>query len=186
MARTIKRLLNSIPLAIETALAGATTELLADMDSYIFTDAKALQGESYSTKPMYVSIKTKERGNGFATKFGSQLSNKSLRPIGKTGKKTKSTQYLKRGYAEFREKVGRRSDKVNLDLTGQLRASLRIGKDSNRAFTIGIAGQFAANKAQWMEDKYNKKIFGVTSSQKKAFFTNFNKILRREFQRLNK
>ena len=106
--------------------------------------------------------------------------------IGKTGKKTKSTQYFKNGYAGFREAVGRSSDAVNLDLTGQLRASLRIGKDSKRAFTIGIAGQFAANKAQWMEKKYGKKIFGVTRSQKKAFLNNFNKILSDEFQRINK
>lgn len=99
----------------------ATLAVEAKMKNRIFDQGVAQDGSKigkYSEKPTY--IKNKQGLPKFAN-------------VGKNGKskfkngKSKETRYFGRGYFEYRAKVGRKNNTVDLNLTSSLFLSLKTG-----------------------------------------------------------
>ena len=142
-------------------------ELRANFINRIFKDGLATNGGLigyYSTKPIYVSI------SGAKKAYGSQVRSSSLKGKGKysskdfaNGKKRRS-QYMAGGYAEFRTVVGRKADKVNLDLTGTLKGSIQLGQRQN-TISLEIRGTEEPKKAAGLEKHFGKTIFAVSSEE---------------------
>lgn len=118
----------------------------------------------YSTKPLYVSL-------GSQT---SQVRKSSLKPKGKfssepefkNGKKRKS-QYFPGGYKEYRETVGRKTDRVNLDLTGALMGSIKPGTTYGNP-SLGFTSEDEVKKADGNEKRFGKIIFSPSEQEIEA------------------
>jgi hypothetical protein len=67
------------------------------------------------------------------------------------------TQY----YKKKRSEKGRRIDKVDLSFTGKLSKEFSIAANGNN-IGIGFITDYGANLHEYLEEKYNKKIWGVT------------------------
>lgn len=153
----------------------------------IFEDGKKSDGTligKYDTKsPLYANPVNYKGGNKF-------------RPLkGKTGKsKFKNgtqhkTRYFK-NYKELRNTLGRRIDKVNLQLNYDLfsdfansskgNAPKRITpkKVNNFEYTMGFSRNINALKREGLEDKYGV-IFNTTKQEKKLFVDTLNFNLRK-------
>jgi len=107
----------------------------------------------YSTKSTYISPeqspkKFSVKGKSGKTKF-------------KNGKPHKS-RYFEQGYKEFRETIGAETSHVNLQLSGKLKTSFIIQNDSGK-YKIGFDSTYGKDISDGMEDKYNQKIWGVSS-----------------------
>lgn len=112
----------------------------------------------YSQKPLYVNPKN---------------SPKKFEPKGKTGKSTfnngkkHKTAYFS-SYGNFRQKIGRESAFVNLQLTGGLRSAWQIKKLTS-GYAIGFWSNKYADRAEGLEKHFgNKEIWGVTTQDKKV------------------
>lgn len=145
----------------EKIMTVAAHEVLSEMQQRIFSKGVAVDNSmigQYSNKPIYMPVPMK------------QVKNKGFKRIGKTGKKTKKTQYFEGGYKEFRQKAGREANKVNLDLTGSLRLSMAVG-NYNNGKVIFFNQPESIKKARGNEERFGKKIFGA-SKQERELFTN--------------
>jgi hypothetical protein len=72
------------------------------------------------------------------------------------------------GYKEFRAKVGRQNKFVNLDLTGSLRLSVKVGK-SGKLTAIGFDAAEGRKRATENEERFKKRIFGLTDEERALF-----------------
>ena len=161
----------------ESLLRTVSTTLLADVKTRIHEQGKASDGTDigkYSTKPMYVSLKS---NIGNAGKFG--------RPVGKTGKskfkkgkragQDHTSRYFPGGYNEFKTAIGRNQlGKVNLSLSGDMNSQLTI-QPTEKGFGFGWPdGTGKGSKflrAQALEKKYGKKIWSLTDNEKTKTIT---------------
>jgi len=135
----------------------AGTTLLASNIARIHNEGKAVDDSrigSYSTKPAY---------------FSPERSPKKFTPKGKNGKskfangKRKKTRYFSNGYKGLRQEIGRQVNTVDLSFTGKL--SREFGIDfQGRGFVIGWTTKDATAKAVQLENKYGKRIWGVSKS----------------------
>lgn len=153
-------------------LTEAVFAVLADMQERIFTDGldrKRQKIGEYSEKPIYVPVPYPQvRGGG-------------LKRVGKTGKKTKKTQYLGGGYKEFRQKVGRSTERVNLDLTGSLRLSMDVGNHKDGK-AIGFTSPRAFEIARGNEQRFGTIIFRLTKQERATF----RKVVARKIRQIRK
>lgn len=102
-------------------------------------DANEAKIGQYGTKPISISKKDQARNTG----------------------KT----YFTGGYAEYKTAIGKNPGYVNLTNTGQMfqdYAYFDLGVDSAG---IGFQNNVNFNKSQWIEDKYEKKIFQQSSQE---------------------
>jgi len=113
----------------------------------------------YSTNPMYVNP---------------AISPKSFTPEGKTGKTSfadgtaHKTKYFGAGYKGFRGFIGRRTNTVDLQLTGSLFKGYTFQVVNPKKMVIGfISGQ--AKKAEGNEKRFNTLIYGYGVREKKVF-----------------
>jgi len=97
----------------------------------------------------------------------------------KNGKKGYYGRYFAGGYKEFRNFVGRKSDHVNFDLTGELKMDFNNGSTAtpekvndfeyvirlNRLRNIGLRGH--------LDVKYNK-VFVISSKEREVFYKDFD------------
>ncbi len=150
----------------------AAYEVLAEMQTRIFEEGKDSNGNDigqYSTKPIYVPSPYP------------QVNNSGLKKVGKNGRKTKKTSYLKGGYKEFRQKAGRKTNRVNLDLTGGTRLAMNVGIFQSKK-AIGFTTPLAVEIAEGNEGRYKKRIFKLTVKEREIF----NKAVAREIRRIRK
>ena len=107
----------------------------------------------YSTAPIYVNPAKSPRAIG--------------RPIGKSGRSKflsgddHKTRYFEGGYKAFREKIGRPTDVVNLQLTEDLKDNTLPELDQGR-YVFGFGHDFASKKATGNEERFKKQIFDLT------------------------
>lgn len=128
--------------------------LLASNIRRIHNEGQAVNGKigSYnSTSELYVNPKNSPR---------------VFPPIGKTGKsvfkngKKHKTGYFP-SYKGFRNKIGRETGFVNLQLSGKLLKDW-IMLQENKDWVIGFKSLYGAQISRGMEQKYGKLIWGVT------------------------
>lgn len=80
----------------------------------------------------------------------------------KNGKPHK-IKYFAQGYKGFRDKIGRETAYVNLQLTGSLKADFNILKSSN-GYTIGFSKK--AEIAEGLEKHFKSQIWGLSQTDK--------------------
>lgn len=144
----------------------------------IFTRGRNSKGRkigSYSTNPMYVSIAAQKK------KTGSQIRNSGLKPQGKDGSKQfksgkkKRSMYLKSGYSEFRQVVGRQNRFVDFNLTGNLSASIGHGT-TRKGAALGFLNEDSLRLAQQLEEKYGP-VFDVSKREEQKAIEQGEQIL---------
>ncbi len=69
--------------------------------------------------------------------------------------------YKEGAYKKKREARQKRVDKVNLDFTGKLSKEFSL-EASGQTVGVGFTTEYAANLYEVLEEKYKKKIWGVT------------------------
>lgn len=178
----IVQLLKSLRAKVESEtpriVTTAAFSVLAELQDRIFRDGKAADGSqigSYSTDEIWIKIPYQGVNNSRLKKKG--------KPKGKDkkAKETKSTMYFSGGYSEFRKKVGRQNDKVDLSLSGELARNIVVGKKDD-SIVIGISTSESVKKAESLEDMYKKPIFELTNEEKSLFL----RIINRELETLFK
>lgn len=128
-------------------------------------DTKGRKIGSYSTKAFYV---------GKASKSLIGLPKSKFTPQGKNGKSTfkngrkKKTRYLKNGYKEFRERAGRQSKTVDLNLSGSLFTSMQIGIKGDK-INFGFTDPKSVQKAIGNERRFRRVIFTPSQNELQVF-----------------
>ncbi len=180
----LKRLSAIIRKAADVAKINALNNLEASYKTRIFTDGKRTSGGaigSYSTTATYVSIA------GAKAKYGSQLKSSALSPKGKNGAskfkngKSKKSEYFADGYAGFRNKVGRQSEKIDFNLTGNLKDSI-VGGTSREGLSLGYLNSDAEVLSNNLERRFGE-VFAPTDAEVEEVLDNientiFDAILR--------
>ena len=138
-------------------------DLQADMLQRIFVNGLDNGGSDigkYSTKPMYAS----------PSSFTSQVRKSGIKPKGKNGSskdfangKQRKSQYLPGGYSELRAVLGRQNSKVDLNLSGALFNSIKVGVSGE--LTIGFNNDNEFEKAKGNEARFNKVIFAASEKE---------------------
>lgn len=113
-------------------------------------------GQNYSTKPAIVKQDV------------------FIKPSAFKGKKTMKLEY---GYKELRDIQGLKTDKVNLNYSGELKNKLRIAR-SEKSVVIGIVDRLNADKAKRLEEKYQTKIFAFSEKEIQSHLKNVVKKLK--------
>jgi hypothetical protein len=147
----------------------------ADIKRRIFLDGLDANGTkigSYSTDPIYVGVEAAKK------RYGSQIPTSKLKGKGKGGKgkfkngKTRKSQYFERGYAGFREFMGRDIGTVNLDLTSNLQNSILTGTSGNVGTISFISGNLKTGDvsgetlAGYLEEHFgDKDIFSASQAE---------------------
>lgn len=164
----------------------ACTEFTSGLKKRVFNQGLDATGQkigSYSTKPYYQSIE------GSKTKYGSQIKNSALKPKGKYGDKKHldgsdyRTQYMERGYAEFRETVGRQSKSVDLFLTGSLSGAIKQGDTTDGGQAVSFNNPDIAKQARDLEKQFGKqgKIFVAGANEVEAIKSMITQEITRAF-----
>lgn len=148
---------------LNKAILSAALTVNADMSERIFVDGKASDGSDIgkynTTEELYVNPKNAPKK--FPTK-GKEGNAKF-----KDGTPHK-TGYFE-SYAEFRKKVGRKTNKVNLVLFGALQSNLSNGvKPNDRGASLGLS-EINALKAEGQEEHWSKLIFKHTADEIKKY-----------------
>lgn len=98
---------------------------------------------------------------------------RAIQPKGKTGKtvfkngKPHKTRYFANGYRGYKTALGFNASKVNMQLTGRLKADWVVLKSFN-GYVIGFASSYGKNVSIGNEQRFQKPIWGVTSADKKV------------------
>jgi hypothetical protein len=180
----------SIQKAIEKTTADQLVELntmRGAMTQRIFLRGQNSAGQaigSYSTKAMLVG------GKSFSSLKGQAKSSKAINKIFATKAARKKQKWvhvkgknlvvLEQGYKEYRELLGRKTDKVNLDLTGDLRGSLIVGKTKAGTLALGIRDLKNKKKRQSIELKFGR-VFTPTDQEVASFNRRMSEHLKRNF-----
>lgn len=154
----VQRFRTEFPQTFKTRLVEVSkVALMGKMIERIFEDGLDSKDSvigSYSTKPMYAP-------KGIFVKAS------AFKPKGKKSSKNK-TMLLEGGYKQFREIQGRPTDKVNLDLSSDLRSSIQLVSDDNTV-VIGISNKVNSNKARGNEKRFKKRIFSPSPNDIEYF-----------------
>lgn len=144
------------------AVGQVYSTILADMVIRIFEEGKNSSGDfigKYSTNDTYINTekespkKLPARGKNGNTKF-------------KDGNPHKTT-FFGGGYKEFKGKIGRGSSFVNLRLFGLLQNDMAAGLiKKGDVWQIALKRQFNADKARGNEDRFDHKIFALTTDER--------------------
>lgn len=130
----------------DRVMIAATNTVLAEQKKRIFQKGLASNDQkigTYSTDPISISRKNQSRNTG----------------------KT----YFKGGYKQYKGLTGKGNSFVNLRNTDQMMMDLSTFVLGKNEYGIGFTNDFNANKAEWMEDKYNKEIFATTNKEDNLF-----------------
>lgn len=79
-------------------------------------------------------------------------------------------------YKDYRNTIGRQTEVVDLDLSGDLRSDFRSGnpkKVSNEEFVVQLKRPKNVLKAEGLDDKY-KRVFALTDKERKHFIETLN------------
>lgn len=114
-----------------------------------------LISKSYSKNTLYINPKRVDKLLP-KTKLNSLLNKQPKKKNGKARKTVKFTD----GYEGFRKAVNRKVDKVDVDLTSTLRDSIQVGEFRGSP-ALGIVSEDMVDRAGYLEEKYDKEIFGT-------------------------
>lgn len=198
-----KQKANLAKIANGEALQIAAVETHRAMANRIFNDGGAQTGQigKYDTvKPLYVNPKNspktfvpegKDATLGYK-KNAAGSSNQTL--LIKTTKKNKKGQFTSKkmavksnfeerktkwfpSYSAFRQTIGRKTDKVNLNLSGRLQSHFVTGlvRKGNSTFVSVLKRQEDIDKKDGAEKHFGKKIFSLTDKERKLFISTVNK-----------
>lgn len=170
--KDVKKFLESLFTGIEKvkgdSLLVATKTMEGEIKRRVFTNGRDSSNRrigKYSRNPMYVSIAGAKR------RYGSQIRVSALRGRGKNSNKRKfkngkerKSMYFSGGYAEFRTKVGRQAQRVDLNLTGTTEKTISTALLKNRAI-IGWLNDERYLISQALEKKYGTTIFEPTKKE---------------------
>lgn len=138
----------------------------ADYKERIFKDGKdSKEGNigKYSTKPFYAGAKNL-----------TGLPKGKFKPVGKNGRsrfnngKPKKSRYLPKGYKEFRERAGRQSKKVDLNLTGASERSIKTGLRGDKV-VLGFTSKERFDILRGNEKRFKKDILTLSKSERLTF-----------------
>lgn len=121
----------------DRAMRTALNSVLAEQKRRIFSqgnDASNSQIGTYSTKPTSISRKDQAKNTG----------------------KT----YFPGGYAEYKTLIGRNPGKVILRNTDQMMMDYGVLVLGGDKYGLGFTNDINGDKSEWMEEKYDKDIFG--------------------------
>ncbi|VXB02775.1 hypothetical protein [Chryseobacterium sp. 8AT] len=161
LIRKYEQYKKDLPDILEDKILDETAaELERKVRKRIFTDGLDSDGniiaQSYSTKPTIVKQDV------------------FIKPSAFKGTKTMKLEY---GYKELRDIQGLKTDKVNLDYSGDLKRSLRVAR-SEKSVVIGINEKRNLDKVQNLEKKYQTKIFAFSKKEIQDHIQNIIKKLR--------
>lgn len=105
----------------------------------------------YSIRPIYVNPKVSP------VKFIPKTKVK-INPV---------TRYFPGGYKQFRGYIGRKTDKVNVDLSHKLKEDWRIFYMGPGHYTIGFQSEYGKNVSHGNENHFKTRIWGVTVQDRK-------------------
>lgn len=137
------------------------TTLAASNVRRIHNEGKAVNGSNignYDTKSIYVNPDKSPK------KFTPQ--GKGGDKVFKSGKAHK-TKYFDKGYKGFRAQIGRRTNKVDLNLTAKLEFSFQPEARGND-WVVGFTSKEQAKIARGNEKRFGKIIWGVSSDDDKV------------------
>lgn len=189
---TSNRVTTFLEQSIQKAIDKTTADQLVELNAMrgvmirrVFLRGQNSAGQSigsYSTEPILVG------GKSFSNLKGQAKSSKAINKIFATKAARKKQKWvhvkgknlvvLEQGYKEYRELLGRKTDKVNLDLTGDLRGSLIVGKTKSGTLALGIRDLKNKKKRQNIELKYGR-VFTPTDQE----LANFNRKMAAHLQR---
>lgn len=150
-------------IASSDALLIAVKDITGVIGERIFEEGKAVNGNigKYSTEPTYIGDKNSPKAGTKEGKYGEKEF--------KDGTPHKTT-YYNGGYSEYRSAMGRKNDKVNLNLTGRLETNFLNGIVELDTDEMGIKlrGENVA-KAKGGELRFAKPIFELTKKERARF-----------------
>ncbi len=155
----------------------AIKELDAEYHNRIFTKGKSTAGMKigkYGTNPMYAPVS--------GGRAGSQVASSKLKPKGKNGKakfkngRVRKSMYMAGGYKEYRETVGRQTETVDLNLTGNLSTQITTGR-TKQGVVLGFVDDDSSNLADKLEAKYGKDIFSVSDREEEAVLQTIKEVI---------
>lgn len=180
-------------LANDNPLKIASRTAHKDMVQRIFEEGKRTDGGNigqYDTKhPLYVNPNTAPRKTAVKAKGIEGLlptQGKTGEHLFKNGKEHKTT-YVK-NYKDLRNRIGRRIDKVNLNLTGDLQLDISNGRVptpvriSQHEYHITVKRGINSDKIRGNEKKYGK-IFSHSTGEINKFQKIAELELRNEFSK---
>ena len=152
-------------------------ELMAMHKKRIFDDGLNTKGESlgeYSTEEAYFSKDEFVRKAAFKPqgKDPKKQLKTTLFDIGTKKKRTvqikknfteRKTMFLPKGYSEFRDIQGRKTDHINFKLSGSLEAGINVVKNENSAL-YGTTSAFESKKFEGLEERFDG-VFGLTQGE---------------------
>ncbi|MFC7347312.1 hypothetical protein ACFQO9_11345 [Chryseobacterium zhengzhouense] len=161
LIRKYEQYKRDLPDIIEDNILKETAEELErKVKKRIFIDGLDVNGntigENYSTKPTVVKQDV------------------FIKPSAFKGKKSMKLEY---GYKELRDIQGLKTDKVNLNYSGELKSKLRVAR-SEKSIVIGIIDRINAEKAKKLEEKYQTKIFSFSQKEVESYLKNVVKKLK--------
>lgn len=143
--------------AAEQIIIPNANELLAKIKNRIQIDGKNSSGSDigrYSKKPAYYSRDQFDKKSSF-------------KPIGKTGKRTKSTMYVSDGYYGLRGLQGKPNDKINETYTGSTMASYQL-EPIEKGAVIGFLNKQSSDIRKGQEKKRGP-IFSATDEEMREY-----------------
>lgn len=146
MANELTDLIDKINRAVrnDKNLRIALTTTLATHKPRIFErgqDANLAQIGTYSTSPTSISYAKQARNTGHT--------------------------FFKGGYAQYKSEIGKNPGRVILRDSDQMYADYGL-QGSNLDYGFGFQNQFNYDKSQWLETKYQKKIFYPSEQDNKV------------------
>ncbi len=96
----------------------------------------------------------------------------SINPLGKNrrkpGQKQNKTFYAKDGYSQYRKRVGRQNNRVDLNLTGSTALAVGVGQVDNRLPAFGIKNADAVKIIDGNEQRFKANIITPSKSEVEA------------------
>jgi hypothetical protein len=169
-----------------TPLKLATYTAVAAQAKRIFTDGRNTDGSQFqynSTTPLYLNPSTTFNGSKLGTPIGK--TGKSVFESGKKKGQPHKTVYVK-SYKDYREKIGRESEFVNWELSGDLKSDFENPqggtptpiKVSENEYISGLKRDLNVKKREGLESRYGT-IFWLSDTEKQLFYDTASFELRR-------
>jgi hypothetical protein len=147
----------------ERILIAGANEMLASLKDRIFDEGKDTKEAQIAARYRWQKRKyTREDFKG--VKGGGFVANTKVTIDGKQT----DAMFIKEAYVGFRKLAGRQTEYVDLELTGSLRNSIRVGTQGDKV-VIGITSLNESKKRKKLEDDiYKKDIFKPSNSDTNA------------------
>jgi hypothetical protein len=126
----------------DRAIRTALTSVLPVHKKRIFESGKSALGAqigTYGTKPISIAKKNQARQTGHS--------------------------YFKGGYSQYKREIGKNPGFVILRNTDQMQVDYGLQVLGSGSFGYGFTNSKNYDKSQWVQDKYDKDIFALSTSE---------------------